>query len=124
MFGERLQFIRDNFKEVNISFHRPQAAQVAQYIDHTLLASDASEAAIRQLCADALKHGFASVCVNGCYAGLCSQMLAGSPVKTCCVVGFPLGAMTTSAKVFETRDCIENGAREIDMVINQSWMKD
>lgn len=96
---------------------------LAKYIDHTLLKPDANEEQIKTICKEALEYDFASVCVNSCYAGLVSEMLRGSDVKTCCVVGFPLGAMLTAAKAFETRAAIENGAEEIDMVINVGALK-
>ena len=68
---------------------------LAKYIDHTLLKPDATEAQIEKLCAEAREYGFASVCVNSCYASLAARLLAGSDVAVCCVVGFPLGAATT-----------------------------
>ena len=91
---------------------------IEKYIDHTLLKPDATRSAIKQICAEAREHGFMSVCVNSCHAKLVSEELKGSGVKTCCVVGFPLGAMATKVKVFETAYCVENGADEVDMVIN------
>ena len=91
---------------------------IEKYIDHTLLKPDATRSAIKKICAEAREHGFMSVCVNSCHAKLVSEELKGSGVKTCCVVGFPLGAMATEAKVFETAYCVENGADEVDMVIN------
>ncbi|HBP37989.1 MAG TPA: deoxyribose-phosphate aldolase [Clostridiales bacterium] len=93
---------------------------LARMIDHTALKPDTSPEAIRKLCAEALQYGFASVCVNPCYVQLCHSMLQGSPVKVCTVVGFPLGATTTETKAFETRNAVDNGAQEIDMVINIS----
>ena len=97
---------------------------LAKYIDHTLLKPDATEAQIEQLCAEAREYGFASVCVNSCYASLAARLLAGSDVAVCCVVGFPLGAATTAAKAFEAADAAQNGATEIDMVINVGAAKD
>jgi deoxyribose-phosphate aldolase len=97
--------------------------QVAQMIDHTLLKADATEAEIRKLCAEAREHGFASVCVNPGWVGLSAELLAGSPVKVCTVIGFPLGATTPTAKAVETRDAIANGATEVDMVINVGALK-
>lgn len=93
------------------------------YIDHTLLSPSATEADIIQLCEEAKTHSFFSVCVNGCFVDLASTLLSHSKVKTCTVVGFPLGAMVTEAKVFETTHAIEKGADEIDMVINISLLK-
>ncbi len=100
------------------------APLVAAYIDHTLLKPDATEAQIRQLCAEARSFGFASVCVNPTWVELCANLLAGSPVKTCTVIGFPLGATLTSSKVYETQEVIRLGAQEVDMVINVGRLKD
>lgn len=96
---------------------------LAKYIDHTILKPEATVEDVRKLCGEAKEYGFASVCVNACYAKLVSTELAGSDVKTCVVVGFPLGAMTKAAKAFETTEAIENGANEIDMVINVGALK-
>ena len=97
---------------------------IAKYIDHTILKPEATVEDVKKLCKEAREYNFASVCVNGCYAKLVSTELAGSDVKTCVVVGFPLGAMTKEAKAFETTDAIKNGANEIDMVINVGALKD
>lgn len=94
------------------------------YIDHTLLKADATEAQIRQLCAEAHEHKFYAVCVNGCRVRLARQILDKTAVKIAAVVGFPLGAMETSGKVHETAGAITNGADEIDMVINIGQLKD
>ncbi len=91
--------------------------ELNKYIDHTLLKADATSAQITELCKEALEYDFASVCVNTCYVPLASSLLKDSDVKVCCVVGFPLGAMSSSAKAFETKQAIEDGAQEIDMVI-------
>lgn len=96
---------------------------LAKYIDHTLLKPEASAGQVRALCQEAREYGFASVCVNSCYAGLAAAALKGSDVKTCCVVGFPLGAMVTEAKAYETRAAMGAGAQEIDMVINVGALK-
>ncbi|MCI1578784.1 MAG: deoxyribose-phosphate aldolase [Clostridium beijerinckii] len=96
---------------------------IAQYIDHTILKPEATVEDVKRLCREAKEYNFASVCVNGCYAKLVSTELAGSEVKTCVVVGFPLGAMTKEARAFETSQAIENGASEIDMVINVGALK-
>ncbi|NOW90736.1 deoxyribose-phosphate aldolase [Clostridium beijerinckii] len=96
---------------------------IAKYIDHTILKPEVTEKDVKRLCREAKEYSFASVCVNGCYAKLVSTELAGSEVKTCVVVGFPLGAMTKEAKAFETSQAIENGASEIDMVINVGALK-
>lgn len=98
-------------------------ANLAKYIDHTLLKAAATDEQIIKLCAEAAQYKFASVCVNTCYVPLAHKQLAGSGVKTCCVIGFPLGAMSTAAKVQETIDAIQNGADEVDMVINVGQVK-
>jgi deoxyribose-phosphate aldolase len=94
------------------------AADVARLIDHTLLKPDATRDQILKLCAEARRYNFASVCVNPYWVPLCAAELAGSGVKVCTVVGFPLGATSTAAKVVETEEAVRAGAREIDMVIN------
>ena len=91
---------------------------INKYIDHTLLKAIATKKDIVQLCDEAKEHQFYAVCVNGCYVELAKKQLEQSTVKVAAVIGFPLGAMTTDAKVFEAKNCIENGASEIDMVIN------
>ena len=95
----------------------------AKYIDHTLLAMNATEDQIRKLCEEAKQYHFYSVCVNSGYVPLVASLLKGSDVKVCSVVGFPLGAMLTSAKAFETEMAVKAGAEEIDMVINVGWLK-
>ena len=97
--------------------------ELAKYIDHTLLKASATPDQIRRLCQEAREYGFASVCVNSCYAKLVTECLAGTDVKTCCVVGFPLGAMSSAAKAFETKTAVEDGASEIDTVINVGMLK-
>lgn len=91
---------------------------LAKFIDHTLLKANATEKEIDKLCEEARMYKFASVCVNTSHVDQCARLLAGTEVKVCCVVGFPLGAMSSDAKAFETRDAILHGAQEIDMVIN------
>ncbi|MEA1939964.1 MAG: deoxyribose-phosphate aldolase [Candidatus Caldatribacteriota bacterium] len=93
-------------------------ADVAHYIDHTLLKPDATEDQFKKLCEEAAQYGFYSVCVNSSWVEYCAKKLRGSGVKVCAVVGFPLGAMDSRTKAYETRNAIENGADEIDMVIN------
>ena len=95
-----------------------------QYIDHTVLKANAVDADIRQLCAEARAHQFFSVCVNSAWVPTAHTLLAGSAVKVCAVVSFPLGAMTPAAKVFEATQAVADGADEIDMVINVGWLKD
>lgn len=92
--------------------------QLASMIDHTLLKANATKAEILQVCEEARKYRTASVCVNSYWAATVSGALKGSGVMTCCVVGFPLGAMSTEAKAFETQKAVKDGAEEIDMVIN------
>jgi deoxyribose-phosphate aldolase len=96
---------------------------IASYIDHTLLKPDATSAEIDKLCDEARKNKFATVCVNGTWARRCTEILHGSGVAVCCVVGFPLGASTPEVKAFEARRAIEDGACEIDMVINIGALK-
>jgi deoxyribose-phosphate aldolase len=98
-------------------------SSIAQYIDHTLLRPDACGEAIVALCRQAREHGFASVCVNPCNVALAARQLEGSPVKVCTVIGFPLGAVTTQTKAFETREAVGAGAGEVDMVINLGALK-
>ena len=95
-----------------------------KYIDHTILKATASSSDVQKLCEEAIEHEFYSVCVNGCYVADAKHLLQGTDVKVAAVVGFPLGAMTTAAKVFEAKEAIENGASEIDMVINVAKLKD
>ena len=92
--------------------------EIAKYLDDTLLKADATPEQIVKICDEAKTYGCASVCVNSGYVPLVSKELAGSEVKTCCVIGFPLGACTSEAKAAETTDSIEKGANEVDMVIN------
>ena len=98
--------------------------KIAKMIDHTLLKAEATSGDIKRICAEAREYGFASVCVNSCYAKLVSDELEGSGVETCCVVGFPLGAMVTRAKAYEAKCAVEDGADEIDMVINIGALKE
>lgn len=93
-------------------------SEIASLIDHTLLKPDATLDQIVKLCAEAREHQFASVCVNPWWVPVVARELAGSSVKTCTVIGFPLGANTTATKQFEARDAVGKGAEEIDMVIN------
>jgi len=101
----------------------PEDHSLAGMIDHTLLKPDATSDKIAQLCFEARKYHFASVCVNPTHVKLCSDLLKGSDVKVCTVIGFPLGATSPEVKVFETRNALENGATEIDMVLNIGALK-
>jgi deoxyribose-phosphate aldolase len=96
---------------------------LASKIDHTLLKPDATPDEIKELCAEAKKFQFASVCVNPGYVSLCSSLLQDTVVRICTVIGFPLGSTTTEVKIFETQQAIKNGATEIDMVINVGRLK-
>ena len=98
--------------------------EIAAYIDHTLLAADAGVNQITKLCNEARTYNFASVCVNPVYVSLASSELQGTGVKVCTVIGFPLGASSSKVKAFEAKDAVENGADEIDMVINIGAAKD
>ncbi|MBR2281905.1 MAG: deoxyribose-phosphate aldolase [Spirochaetales bacterium] len=97
---------------------------IASYIDHTVLAANATEEKIAKLCEEAKQWHFASVCVNTCWTGFCAEKLKGTGVNVCVVVGFPLGAMCTKAKAYEAKCAVEEGATEVDMVINIGWLKD
>ncbi len=99
-------------------------AVIAAMIDHTILKPNATAREIEQLCGEALEYGFYSVCINPTHVARCRAILAGSTVKVCTVVGFPLGATTSAAKAFEARHAEELGAEEIDMVINIGALKD
>lgn len=100
------------------------AAQLAAYIDHTLLKPDATAAEIEKLCAEAREHKFRSVCVNGTWVDLARSFLEETSVKIACVVGFPLGAMAGDVKRFEAEAAIDEGAQEIELVINIGRLKD
>ena len=96
---------------------------LARKIDHTLLKPDATQKEIKKLCAEAKQYGFASVCVNPSNVTLCSKLLHDSDVKVCTVIGFPLGATSSAAKTFEANQAMQDGAQEVDMVINVGMLK-
>lgn len=96
---------------------------IASYIDHTLLKADATMDDITRIAREAASYGFASVCVNPCWVPLCRKLLDGTGVKVCTVVGFPLGAASSRAKAAETAAAVEDGADEIDMVINIGYLR-
>src|SRR5271157_2041757 len=98
--------------------------KLSEYIDHTVLKPETGAEQIVRLCREAREFAFKSVCVNPCHTALVKKELAGSPVLTCVVIGFPLGATSAVVKAFETMTAIENGADEIDMVINIGALKD
>jgi deoxyribose-phosphate aldolase len=99
-------------------------ATYAQYMDHTVLKPDTVQSTVKRFCDEAREYGFASVCVNPTHVRYVSSQLAGTKVKTCCVIGFPLGANTSFVKAVETVEAVKNGAEEIDMVINVGALKD
>lgn len=101
----------------------PKDLNIASMIDHTLLKPDATPDQIAQLCYEARKYGFASVCINPGHVKLCADLLRGSSVKVCTVIGFPLGATSPESKVYETETALRDGATEIDMVINIGALK-
>jgi deoxyribose-phosphate aldolase len=101
----------------------PENLDLAGMIDHTLLKPDATPDQIAQLCFEARKYGFASVCINPAWVELCAKLLEGSKVKVCTVIGFPLGATAPEVKAFEATNAIDHGATEIDMVINIGALK-
>lgn len=103
--------MKQNYRKRNIM-------KLNQYIDHTILNADATETEVKTLCEEAREYHFKSVCVNPTFVSLAQELLKDSSVEVCTVIGFPLGATTTATKVFETEDAINNGATEIDMVIN------
>lgn len=116
-------FIKMN-KEGFIDFKKEYtSSEIATCIDHTILKPEAKPDDVKKICEEAVELSFASVCVNSCYTKLVSSNLAGSNVKTCVVIGFPLGAMSTEAKVAETEFAIRDGANEVDMVINVGMLK-
>lgn len=92
--------------------------------DHTILKADAGKAAVKKICEEAKEYGFMSVCVNGYYTAYVAKLLEESDVRVCTVVGFPLGQMATGAKAMEAKIAVEDGADEVDMVINVAALKD
>ncbi|MFZ7945451.1 MULTISPECIES: deoxyribose-phosphate aldolase [Bacillaceae] len=100
------------------------AANVAAMIDHTLLKPEATREQIQTLCQEAKENNFFSVCVNPTWVSTSKELLQGSGVKVCTVIGFPLGATTSDVKAFETKNAVDNGADEVDMVINIGALKD
>lgn len=98
-------------------------AEILKKVDHTLLKADATKADILRICNEAMENNTASICINPCYIEYAVSVL-GDKIPVCTVIGFPLGAMTTAAKVFEAQDAISKGAKEVDMVINIGKAKD
>ena len=109
--------------EIDAGIAAPIAGQIATLIDHTLLRPEASRSDIEKLCAEAVQFGFASVCINPWYVPLAAELVRGSAVKVCTVVGFPLGATLPRVKIYEAEEAIKLGAREIDMVQNIGALK-
>lgn len=97
---------------------------IATMIDHTILKPEAGKKQIEKICLEAKEYGFASVCVNSSYVPFCAELLKDTEVKVCTVIGFPLGAMSTAAKVAEAHQAILDGAKELDMVIHIGMLKD
>lgn len=100
------------------------ANNIAQMIDHTALKADTTKEQVLKLCEEAKQYQFASVCINPVWVETAAQALKGTDVKVCTVIGFPLGASTSATKAFETKDAIEKGATEVDMVLNIGALKD
>ncbi|KZN99200.1 2-deoxyribose-5-phosphate aldolase [Bacillus badius] len=100
-----------------------QFGDVAKIIDHTLLKPETTKDQVKKLCEEARAYEFASVCINPVWVAYASEQLQGTKVKVCTVIGFPLGATTSTVKAFETKEAIENGATEVDMVINIGALK-
>ena len=124
-FNEIGQVIDAGAERITSTFGSlPDDLSIAQYIDHTLLKPEANSDQITQLCKEANQYKFATVCVNPINVKLCSKLLKDSPVKVCSVIGFPLGASLPETKAFEAVHAIEDGASEIDMVINIGALKD
>eukprot|EP00301_Raphidiophrys_heterophryoidea_P012176 c18542_g1_i1.p1 GENE.c18542_g1_i1~~c18542_g1_i1.p1 ORF type:complete len:260 (+),score=65.15 c18542_g1_i1:43-780(+) len=98
--------------------------QLNKFVDHTLLKPEATRTQVKKICDEAIKYQFASVCVNSTHAKFVADCLRGSEVKTCVVVGFPLGAMLSSAKAFEAQEAVKDGATEVDMVVNVGAVKE
>jgi deoxyribose-phosphate aldolase len=96
---------------------------IARMIDHTILKQDSTEEQVSKICEEARKYSFATVCVNPCWVAFCAEKLKGTPVKVCTVIGFPLGASCIKTKEYETQNVIDDGAKEIDMVINIGKLK-
>jgi deoxyribose-phosphate aldolase len=110
--------------ELNDNINNYADLNITSMIDHTLLKANASVHDIKRLCDEAIQYKFYSVCVNPVYVTLCRELLDGTNIKICTVVGFPLGTNTSAAKAFEAKDAESNGADEIDMVIDIGAIKD
>src|SRR5690554_374688 len=123
------EITREVMKELDNSSQLGKAqsgynAEYAKYMDHTVLKPDTTRATIEKFCKEAKEYNFASVCVNPTHVKYAAELLQGSSVKVCTVIGFPLGATTSFVKAAEVRDALANGAQEVDMVINIGALKD
>lgn len=125
-FADLLRLAKQYEKELPpspIKATPPHGAEIAGWIDHTLLKPEATLHQVKRLCDEARQHKFASVCVNPVFVHLASGLLSGSQIPVCAVVGFPLGASLPTSKALETLTCLEGGAREIDMVLHIGALK-
>ena len=110
--------------EMNLDdVYKMTGPEMAQYIDHTLLKPEANSMALDKLCEEAVLHGFKAACVNSGWVAYAAEKLKETNVAVCSVIGFPLGAMCSAAKAFEARQAVEDGAQELDMVLNIGAMK-
>lgn len=98
--------------------------KISKYIDHTILAANATSKSVEKICEEAKTYHFASVCINSCRVAQSAALLKGTDVNVCTVVGFPLGAMSTASKAFEAEQAVADGATEVDMVLNVGLLKD
>jgi deoxyribose-phosphate aldolase len=110
--------------QINKEFWGEKLMEIEKYIDHTILKPEAAQKDVEKICREAIQYGFFAVCVNPCRVAFAANILRDSGVKLAAVVGFPLGANTTDAKLFETKKALSDGADEIDMVINIGRLKD
>ncbi len=121
---EKVKTLKEkSLKNLSVQKQTP-ISDIAKYIDHTMLHPDATKETIKQFCLQAEEYGFASVCCNPTHVKYVSELLKGKNIKVCTVIGFPLGANTTYIKSMEAKEAIENGAQEVDMVINIGAVKD
>lgn len=98
--------------------------KLAKMIDHTVLKADTKRSKVKEICEEAIEYGFIAICINSVHVAYAAELLKDSDVKICSVVGFPLGAMTSASKAFETKEAVANGAHEIDMVMNVGALRD
>jgi deoxyribose-phosphate aldolase len=120
---KRAEYYLEEIPEPGKILETPQGAEIASWIDHTLLKPEATAEQVRYLCEEAQEFQFASVCVNPSFVPLVSGLLVNSGIDICAVVGFPLGATLATQKIFETLSCMDSGATEIDMVMNIGALK-